>query len=151
MSKIKVLDANYNAETGISVVTIDTPYGKFFGKTKVHPEDEDIKSVFRGCRYAEMRAIAKYGKERSKKIKVELNALENLVKNMEKLKDYDKDSREARFVRKQYYIKRKEYKDLLNEIDRLDALRFEQMQNYRKELEDFHKKIEKKKQESTSL
>ena len=150
MSKVKMIEANYNAETGVSIVTIDTPYGKFFGKSILHPEDVDIKSNFQGCKYAEMRAIVKYGKERSKKIKNELHTLEVLVNNMEKLKDYNKDSREARFIRKQYYIKRKEYNDLMKDIDKLNNLIFNEMQNYRKNVEDLYKKVEKNREKRNS-
>lgn len=96
----------FDQESGISTVIIDTDLGVFTGKSTLHEEDRDIKSIFQGCKYAEMRAMIKYGKEKIKLLKIKVKTLEEIINGMEKLNDYDKNCHEARYLRKQYYIKK---------------------------------------------
>lgn len=72
---IHLIKANYNEETGVSTVMINTDLGAFFGKAKLHPEDKNFASKYTGCRYAETRAIIKYLKMKQKYILGQLKVL----------------------------------------------------------------------------
>lgn len=111
MSKIKLIDANYNEETGISYVKINTDYGEFEGFAKLHEEDRSIASKYAGCQYAEMRAVLKYMKHRIKILAHQIKALINCQKQMECRVAYNPNSVESRALRKQIYILIAERKD----------------------------------------
>lgn len=59
-NKIKLIYSNFDPDSGISIVRIQTPEGVFKGKARLHPKDRDVASHFAGCKYAEMRAYVKY-------------------------------------------------------------------------------------------
>ncbi len=91
-----------------------------------------------------MRAIIKYGKEKAKILKIKVTTLKEIIDIMEKLNNYDKNSAEARQIRKQYYIKKKILDNLNKQIKNMENGLYNTMKNYRKEHEDFIKSIEKK-------
>ena len=103
----KLKHANFDEISGISTVTIQTELGEFTGKAVLHEEDRDLISNFIGCKYAELRAAAKYGKALIRIQKTKVNTLKNLINNLDLLKDYDVNTKEARFIRKTYYIELK--------------------------------------------
>lgn len=72
---IHLIEADYNEETGVSTVMIDTDLGAFYGKAKLHDEDKDYASRYTGCRYAETRATIKYLKMKQKYILGQLKVL----------------------------------------------------------------------------
>ena len=72
---IHLIKADYNEETGVSTVMIDTDLGAFYGKAKLHDEDKDYASKYTGCRYAETRATIKYLKMKQKYILGQLKVL----------------------------------------------------------------------------
>ena len=49
--------ADYNEETGVSVVTLNTPYGVFTEQTKVHEEDKDIANRWDGIFFAYQKCL----------------------------------------------------------------------------------------------
>lgn len=49
--------ADYNEETGVSVVTLNTPYGVFTEYAKVHEEDKDIANRWDGIFFAYQKCI----------------------------------------------------------------------------------------------
>lgn len=59
-NNIKLVYSNYDDETGISIVRIQTPEGTFKGKARLNPKDENVASKYVGCKYAEIRAWIKY-------------------------------------------------------------------------------------------
>ena len=61
-NKTKLIYSNYDPETGISIVRIQSPEVIFKGKARVHPSENDIASSFAGCKYAEIKAYIKYFK-----------------------------------------------------------------------------------------
>ena len=63
---MKVKD-DFNIETGISTVTLQTKDGNFIGKAKIHPDDKPYINKFFGLRIAEIRA---YIKSLNKKISI---------------------------------------------------------------------------------
>lgn len=129
--KWKIISADFNKDTGISYVKIDTDLGVFEGKSILHKEDEDIVSNFEGCRYAELRAVTKYIKAKIRNQKIKVETLNNLIINMEHLYNYAKNTPEARFTRKQYYLELKKLKDLKDILKRLQNRILEDMKGYR--------------------
>ena len=49
--------AEYNEETGVSVVTLNTPYGVFTNKSTVHEEDKDIANRWDGIFFAYQKCL----------------------------------------------------------------------------------------------
>lgn len=137
----ELLDSKFDSETGISKVVVKTELGVFEGTSKLHEEDKDIKSIFQGCRYAEIRAMIKYGKAKARAYKNKVDILKEVIDNMEKLNNYQKNSVEARFIRKQYFIKLDTLNQLNLQIKALENGLYNQMKNYRQERENFMKKI----------
>lgn len=146
--KWKLKEAIYNQNDGYSCVTITTDLGEFSGYCKLHDEDKDIASNFFGCKIAEMRATVKYGKAKIKKLKNKIDIIKNLIDNLEKINNYNKNSAEARYIRKQYYILTESLNQWTKNLTKLNEQIYNEMKNYRKNHENFYKKIEEKKQKS---
>lgn len=72
---VHLIKADYDENTGISNVMIDTDLGAFIGQAKLHDEDKDYASKYTGCRYAETRATIKYLKMKQKYILGQLKVL----------------------------------------------------------------------------
>lgn len=72
---VHLIKANYDENTGVSNVMIDTDLGAFIGQAKLHDEDKDYASKYTGCRYAETRATIKYLKMKQKYILGQLKVL----------------------------------------------------------------------------
>lgn len=72
---VHLIKADYNENTGVSNVMIDTDLGAFTGQAKLHDEDKDYASKYTGCRYAETRATIKYLKMKQKYILGQLKVL----------------------------------------------------------------------------
>ena len=64
MRKYHIVNAEYNENTGFSLIKISTPIGSFFGDARLNPEDKEAgyDSRFFGCQLAELRAVIKYYK-----------------------------------------------------------------------------------------
>lgn len=140
--KYKLIDSSFNEKNGISYVKIKTKLGIFEGTAKRHPEDTDIQSNFFGCKLAELRAIKKFFLKNRKEIKNKQLFLENLINNLQLLKNYNHNSVEARFVRKQYFIFQKELQKIDKETLFLDIQIKTLSNNYRETLNNVYKKIE---------
>jgi len=143
MNKYTFVRADFDKETGISTVAIKTELGIFEGKAYLHDEDKDIASEFEGCKYAEWRAIIKYLKVLLKQKKAVLKTIADINSNLERMKEYDKDSRQSRYLRKRFYMAQKEVKDLKEYIANLEENLYDMMKNYRSLKEDYLKAIEK--------
>ena len=72
---VHLIKADYNENTGVSNVMIDTDLGAFIGQAKLHDEDKEYASKYTGCRYAETRATIKYLKMKQKYILGQLKVL----------------------------------------------------------------------------
>ena len=99
--RIKTIDSDYNAETGISKVTIATDCGLFNGVAKLHEEDREYKSSFSGCRYAELKAIIKYMKRKAYICNYQLKTLNILKKDIENRKFFDDNELSYKLLLKQ--------------------------------------------------
>lgn len=60
MTRYKVLNANFDPDTGKSTVTIGTTHGQYTGYATMSKEDEAFASSYFGCRLAELRALRKF-------------------------------------------------------------------------------------------
>ena len=78
--KTKILYSNYDNNTGVSTVTIQTKYGIFTGTAKIHPDDKNYSSSFFGCELAELRAGIKNLKAKLKKVNYQLETIETCCK-----------------------------------------------------------------------
>ena len=140
--KYKLIDSSFNKKNGVSHVKIKTKLGIFEGTAKRHQEDMDIQSSFFGCKLAELRAIKKCFLKNKKEIKNKQLFLENLISNLQLLKNYNHNSVETRFIRKQYFILQKELQKIDKEILFLDIQIKTLSNNYRETLDAVYKKIE---------
>ena len=129
---VKILTTEYNPDTKISTVVINSDLGKFSGSSRLHEEDLDIESSFAGFQYAEMRAIIKYMKKKAEIAKYKMQGLDNCIKSLIYKKGYEHNSLEARTLRKHYYIARKEKMDWDNRIISLHQKMYDMMKNRRK-------------------
>ena len=141
--KYKLKFSEYDKETKISMVGISTDLGYFIGTSKLHEEDYDIESAFQGCMYAEIRAVIKYTKAKIKNLKEEIYTLENLFNNLKQLRCYDENDKSMRFINKTIERKKKQLDILQQQLEMINIGLDKQMENYRKEHEDFMKKIKK--------
>lgn len=96
--------SNYDEDTGVSTVKINTDIGVFTGSAKCHP-DEEIKSKYYGCQLAEGRAILAYLKNLVKIGKAQRDALFNLNTTVCQLRDYQKDNIYTSKIRRAMYEK----------------------------------------------
>ncbi len=141
--KYKLYNADFNEETGISTATIITDLGLFSGQSKLHEEDKDICSKFSGCMFAEARAIIKYGKMIIKVQKEKVKNLKILIDNLENMNNYNKNSVEARFIRKNYFIELNKLNKYKSNLNGLKNNLYNDMKNYREVHNAMLKKIHK--------
>lgn len=148
--KYTFIRADFDKETGISTVVIKTDLGTFEGKAYLHDEDKDIASEFEGCKYAEWRAVIKYLKVLLKQKKAILNTLKDINSNLERMKEYDKYSRQSRYLRKRFYMAQKEVKDLKEYIAHNEENLYDMMKNYRTLKENYLKAIERNREKKSA-
>lgn len=110
MLKYKILKCESNLkdkdQKTYSMVEIGTELGKFTGIAYLH-EGDDF-SNFLGCSVAESKAYRKYLKRKIANTKERIDELEKLIKMLNCCKQYNKDSFEARRIRRRYYNLEKE-------------------------------------------
>lgn len=106
--KYNILNANYDPETGISFVEIQTPLGNFSAHSRCLDEDRATISSFFGCQVAEMKAFVKYANRQIQQQKDRIKILTETYKEMEEIYNFNYNSVEAIFTRKK--IEREENK-----------------------------------------
>jgi hypothetical protein len=138
---IKLIDSNYDKETGVSWSKIRTEIGDFEGAAFLHPEDRDSASSFLGCEIAEYRATIHYFEKKLMILNIKNEALEKLKIDFDRA---DLMDAETSFYRKtlrkrleQNYIQKKEYKanimSLRKVIDDMIDTRIEILKKLKKE------------------
>lgn len=125
--KIKMIYSNFDENTGISEVTIMTDIGEFKGTSKLHEEDRNISSHFAGCRYAEMKAIIKYMKQKIKNIQMQIKGLEDFQSNLATRADYNYNSIENNKARRRIFELKKQIISWNKKIDSLTARMLDMM------------------------
>ena len=93
MTKLKTKLADFNKETGESTYIYTYKEYTFIGKSQCHEDDMDMCSELVGLQLAEIRAFFKYLKIRRKELKLKLDALEGVYKNMSTSKDFNERSK----------------------------------------------------------
>lgn len=88
MKNITLLKSDFNRETGISTVVINTDIGSFEGKAKADDYDMESPSSFAGCQLAELRALKKYTKEKFSILKRINESLFKMIEEIQTHPDY---------------------------------------------------------------
>ena len=86
--KYTLTHAEFNEDTGVSVVIISTKYGHFKGEVQMQ-ESEQYPSKFFGCELGEIKALKKAEKARLKELRAQLNALQSYFCDMINTRTFD--------------------------------------------------------------
>ena len=143
MAKLKwnLVYSDFNPETGVSEVHINTSLGVFKGKSYLHEEDKDIASKFQGCRYAEMRAVSHYVAALIKELKVKYDTLLNLSNDFKDIKIY-RENKYTNILNSKLKNLDIQIKDLELYKKKLDESVYYLMKNYRDEVNGLKDKLE---------
>ena len=117
--KTRLVYSDYNKDTGISTVIINSKYGQFTGVSELNPEDKNYESSFLGCSIAEKRAIIKALRAQLREVKAMQKAIKIVINDLEKSKFYQKNSVENRRLRKTFWLYQKEIDKINNQITML--------------------------------
>lgn len=103
---------DYFPEAGFSVAVIKRGGNTYVGTTVLRAEDMDVASSFAGCEFAEVKARVKVLKHERREAKRDLKVLENLYRQIQDLRDFEKleYTQVCSHIRKQIAIKRAEVK-----------------------------------------
>ena len=142
MKNYKIYDCKY--DNGKTEIIIDTYLGKFLGVSKCHPDDMDYLSNIEGGLYAEWRAVIKFFKAEIRDKKRQLKVLENIIAEMQALTGYNRESREARFIRKKYYIMKKTIENDTESLKKLQEQLDDRMKNHIENRKKFQEQIKAK-------
>ena len=141
--KSKLVYSNYNPETGLSAVIVETKNGYFGATSQLRVEDEDIASRFAGCDYAFSKAVRKSLKQDIKNINLKIKTLLDFEKTLKNMKSYNPYSFEMKRLRKEVYILNKQKKEIEKEIQGITAAMIKAMEERPQKI----KKIESRSQE----
>lgn len=142
--RFNLVDSKYNKDFGYSIVTIKTKYGNFTGTSQLYDEDKEIASSFRGCQYAEMKAVRKAYKAEIKEIDFKIKTLKDFEKVLKNMKEYNENSFEAKRLRKEIYLYQKKKAKIKETIEAITKTMLGGMEGYPQEVERLRKKRESK-------
>ena len=112
---IKLIKSNYDEESGISYVELNTDLGKFYGYAFLNKEeDADIASAYFGCELAEMDATLQYYNHKRFLLAQGLEALYRFRIDLKRNPQYNSESFEFELLEKR--IKQKENQKYLYDI-----------------------------------
>ena len=98
---LKLIKSNYDEETGISCVELDTDLGKFYGYAFLNKEeDADIASAYFGCELAEMDATLQYYNYKRFLLAQGLEALYRFRVDLKRNPQYNSESFESEMLEK---------------------------------------------------
>ena len=96
---IKLTEAHFDEESGISCVTLDTDLGKFYGYAFLNrEEDAEIASAYFGCELAEMEATLQYYDKKRYLLAQGLEALYSFRVDLKRNPQYNSESFEAQLL-----------------------------------------------------
>lgn len=142
--KFNLVESHYNSNLGNSIVTIKTKHGNFTGTSQLYDEDKEIASSFRGCQYAEMKAVRKAYKAEIKEIDFKIKTLKDFEKVLKNMKEYNENSFEAKRLRKEIYLYQKKKAKIKETIEAITKTMLGGMEGYPQEVERLRKKRESK-------
>lgn len=119
MFKMKM--SNYDKESGVSIVSLATDLGEFTGVSRLHEDDRENASSFFGCEIAELRALIAYSKRRKMIVAQQYKAIKDMYKNLEQMKAFNKESVEARKIRRKLYELSEEWNQWKDNINSLES------------------------------
>lgn len=113
MNKIKLIDSNFDEQTGVSTATYETHIGRFTGMAILCPNDKEYPSHFAGCRVADLRARIKYYSALEKRLKSEAKGMKQICNSLENSIDATgkDDLKPALSIAKRNYFRK------LNEVE----------------------------------
>ena len=142
--KTKLIDSGYFPKTGVSSAVIKTKYGLFAGASSLREEDKEVESSFRGCQYAEIKAIRKAYKAEIKELNLKIKTLQDFEKVLKNMKEYNEHSFEAKRLRKEIYLYQKKKAKIKETIEAITRTMLGGMESYPQEVERLKKKHESK-------
>lgn len=96
---IKLIEAHFDEESGISYVTLDTDLGKFYGYAFLNKEeDAEIASAYFGCELAEMEATLQYYDKKRYLLAQGLEALYSFRVDLKRNPQYNSESFEVQLL-----------------------------------------------------
>ena len=96
---LKLTEAHFDEESGISCVTLDTDLGKFYGYAFLNKEeDTDIASSYFGCELAEMDATLQYYDKKRYLLAQGLEALYSFRVDLKRNPQYNSESFEVQLL-----------------------------------------------------
>lgn len=96
---LKLTEAHFDEESGISCVTLDTDLGKFYGYAFLNKEeDADIASSYFGCELAEMDATLQYYDKKRYLLAQGLEALYSFRVDLKRNPQYNSESFEVQLL-----------------------------------------------------
>lgn len=112
---LKLIKSNYDEESGISYVELNTDLGKFYGYAFLNKEeDADIASAYFGCELAEMDATLQYYNHKRFLLAQGLEALHRFRVDLKRNPQYNSESFEFELLEKR--IKQKENQKHLYDV-----------------------------------
>lgn len=112
---LKLIKSNYDEESGISYVELNTDLGKFYGYAFLNKEeDADIASAYFGCELAEMDATLQYYNHKRFLLAQGLEALYRFRVDLKRNPQYNSESFEFELLEKR--IKQKENQKHLYDV-----------------------------------
>lgn len=142
--KFNLVESHYNSDLGHSIVTIKTKYGRFTGTSQLYDEDKEITSSFRGCQYAEIKAIRKAYKAEIKELNLKIKTLQDFEKVLKNMKEYNEHSFEVKRLRKEIFLYQKKKKEIQETIADITQTLLKGMEEYPSQVEKLRKKRESK-------
>lgn len=96
---IKLIESNYDRESGCSYVKIETELGNFEGYAWLNDdEDKDIESAYFGCELAESRALLMHYSRKRELLGHRLDALYRFRTDLKKNPQYNGESFEVEIL-----------------------------------------------------
>lgn len=112
---LKLIKSNYDEESGISYVELNTDLGKFYGYAFLNKEeDADIASAYFGCELAEMDATLQYYNHKRFLLAQGLEALYRFRVDLKRNPQYNSESFEFELLEKR--IKQKKNQKRLYDV-----------------------------------
>ena len=145
---LKLTQADYDKESGISYVTIQTDLGNFYGYAFLNKEeDADIASAYFGCELAEMDATLQYYNHKRFLLAQGLEALYRFRVDLKRNPQYNSESFEFELLEKRITQKENQkrlydvmIKNLKNAIKVRPEQRIENIKLINKTLENIKEK-----------
>lgn len=100
-TKPSFIESNFDEVTGESWVKVALNNQFYEGRSRISEEDKDKVSKYAGCRFAEMKAEIKALRDLRRKEKEKCDECKRFVKALECYKNFDKESKTARYVYRQ--------------------------------------------------